>query len=48
MALVVQRNTREALQAAVNSDVWLVDPKLPPLVHRIINSKHYEQPEIVL
>jgi hypothetical protein len=40
MALVVQRNTREALQAAVNSDVWLVDPKLPPLVEESIRLYH--------
>ncbi len=40
MALVVQKNTRLALQRAVTSDVWVVDPKLPPLVEKCIADYH--------
>jgi SNF2 domain-containing protein/helicase-like protein len=36
LALVVQRATREALRTAVNSDIWTVDPALPPLVDQAI------------
>jgi hypothetical protein len=40
MALVVQKNTREALQRAVESTVWTVDPKLPPAVEAAIRDYH--------
>lgn len=36
LALVVQRATREALRTAVNSEIWTVDPALPPLVDQAI------------
>jgi hypothetical protein len=40
MALVVQKNTREALQRAVDSTVWTVDSKLPPAVEAAIRDYH--------